>query len=67
MDAGRTGGRHWLFTGFFTPLSDIIDWAINAVEAVLLWLPWYVLVAIVFLIPAQEQACAEPGRSRRWH
>ncbi len=46
---------HWLFTGFFSPVSDIIDGAINAVEAVLTWMPWYVLIAIVFLIPARSR------------
>ncbi len=44
---------HWLFAGFFNPLSDTIDWAITSVENVLLWLPWYVVVGAAVLIPAR--------------
>ena len=52
----RTNRRsHWLFTGFFSPLSGIIDGAIDAVAGALAWLPWFVLIALVFLIPARTR------------
>ncbi|HKY46777.1 MAG TPA: hypothetical protein VJQ79_02225, partial [Acidimicrobiia bacterium] len=34
---------HPVFTGFFIPLSDAIEWALITVESFLQWLPWYVL------------------------
>ncbi len=42
---------HWLFTGFFTPLSGTIDAVITAFESALLWLPWFALIALVFYVP----------------
>lgn len=44
---------HWLFTGFFTPITNIIDAGITGLESFLLWLPWYVVVGAVFFIPAR--------------
>jgi glycine betaine/proline transport system permease protein len=44
---------HWLFTGFFIPLSASIGWGLNTVEAILKWLPWYVLPVAVFLVIAR--------------
>ncbi len=44
---------HPLFTGFFTPLTNVVDSVISGLENVLLWLPWYVVVAAAFLIPAR--------------
>ncbi len=44
---------HPVFTGFFTPLRRAIDWIITAVGDTLLWLPWYSVLALVFLIPAR--------------
>lgn len=38
-----------LFTGFFTPLSNAVGWALDTVEAVLLWVPWFVLPAAIFV------------------
>ncbi|NND13256.1 MAG: ABC transporter permease subunit [Acidimicrobiia bacterium] len=44
---------HGLFTGFFNPLTDVLNFSIDGIEAVLLWLPWYVVVGGAFLIPAR--------------
>lgn len=48
---------HPLFTGFFTPLSDAVGWFISSITDLLLWLPWYVVIAL---------AAALPARQRRW-
>jgi glycine betaine/proline transport system permease protein len=48
---------HPLFTGFFAPISSAVDGIISGVDAVLSWLPWYVLLGIVFAIPL---------RTRKW-
>lgn len=42
---------HGLFTGFFNPLTDAIDWAITSLEGLLLWLPWYAVLAFAFYLP----------------
>lgn len=39
-----------LFVYFFDPLSDAIDVIIRAIEGVLLWLPWPVVLIGVFLV-----------------
>lgn len=44
---------HPIMTGFFTPLTNVLTFLIEGVETVLLWFPWYVVVAAVFLIPAR--------------
>ncbi len=44
-----------LFTGFFTPLSDMVGWALDTVESVLLWVPWYVLPAAIFVVVARTK------------
>ena len=36
---------HWLFLLVLNPISDAIDGSLRWVESVLLWLPWYVVVA----------------------
>ena len=41
---------HPLFTWFFDPLSDAIDWGIRALESFLLWIPWLVVVLTAFLL-----------------
>ncbi len=52
----RTNRRsHPLFTGFFTPLTDGIDWFIAAFESVLLWLPWFAVVGLAFIVPARVE------------
>ncbi len=45
--ANRT--THWLFAYGFGPLSRVVDRLIRLTESFLLWLPWPVLVAAVFL------------------
>jgi glycine betaine/proline transport system permease protein len=44
---------HPIMTGFFTPLTAFLTSVIEGLESLLLWLPWYVVVAAVFLIPAR--------------
>lgn len=41
---------HVMFLYFFEPLSASIDWGLRRVENFLLWLPWPVIVATIFLI-----------------
>jgi glycine betaine/proline transport system permease protein len=41
---------HPLFTSFFTPISDAIDWVITALGDLLLWAPWYVVIASIALL-----------------
>lgn len=48
---------HPIMTGLFTPITDLLTFVIEGIESLLLWLPWYVVVAAVFLLPA---------RVRRW-
>lgn len=48
---------HWLFTFILGPFTDAVQAGLTAIEDALLWLPWYVLPAIVFLVMA---------RTRRW-
>ncbi len=52
--------NHWLFVGFFDPLSTFLDLFIRRVEALLLWLPWPVLSLAIFLI-AQKFADLRVG------
>jgi glycine betaine/proline transport system permease protein len=44
---------HPFMIGVFTPLTDGLNWLIRSFEDVLLWFPWYALVAAAFLIPAR--------------
>jgi glycine betaine/proline transport system permease protein len=44
---------HLLFSGFFNPLTDAIDWVLTSLEGFLVWLPWYVVVGAAFFIPAR--------------
>lgn len=46
----RNRTSHPLFLYIFDPLSDAVDFSLRQVEAGLLWLPWPVLVAGVFLL-----------------
>ncbi len=41
---------HPIFLYFFEPLSASIDWGLRRVENFLLWLPWPVIVAAIFLV-----------------
>lgn len=46
----RTNRRsHPVFTRFFTPLSDFVDGVITAIGDLLLWAPWYVVIAAIML------------------
>jgi len=45
---------HPLFTGFFQPVTDVINWGLTAIEESLLWLPWFVLPVAVFAIIARN-------------
>jgi len=42
---------HPLFTGVFMPISDVIDWVVNGLADVLVWIPWFAIVAIGALLP----------------
>jgi len=55
MGAWIRGNRrsHPFMTGFLNPLTDVLTFLIEGLESVLLWFPWYVVVAAVFLIPAR--------------
>ncbi len=44
---------HPVFTSFFTPISSFVSAVISGIGNLLLWLPWFVVVAIAFLIPAR--------------
>lgn len=47
---------HPLFTGFFGPLTNGLNWALDGVESFLDWLPWYVLpIALGLLIIARSR------------
>ena len=46
---------HPIFLYFFDPISSAIDFALRRVETFLLWLPWPVLLGVVFLL-AQKAA-----------
>ncbi|MBA3534771.1 MAG: ABC transporter permease subunit, partial [Ardenticatenales bacterium] len=46
----RNQTTHPLFTWFFHPLSDGVDWGLRGVEALLLEIPWFVLVTTFFLV-----------------
>jgi len=46
---------HFLFTGFFNPLSDAVSWSLTAVANFLKWLPWFVISAGVFAIVARTR------------
>ncbi len=44
---------HPLFATFFTPVTSAIRWVLESIEALLLWLPWYVVVGGAFYLPAR--------------
>ena len=47
---------HPLFTGFFTPLSAVVGWALDTVESFLLWVPWFVLPVAVYLAVSRSRS-----------
>jgi glycine betaine/proline transport system permease protein len=56
----RTNRRsHWLFTKFFTPLSDLIDNIISGVGDLLAWLPWFVVIAVAVALPVSKRMWRE--------
>jgi glycine betaine/proline transport system permease protein len=50
---------HPLFTGFFTPVSRFVDGTIGHLTDFLLWAPWYVVIALVALVPASRRMWTE--------
>ncbi|HJS72031.1 MAG TPA: ABC transporter permease subunit [Acidimicrobiia bacterium] len=44
---------HPFMTGFLSPVTDGLNFLIEAFESLLLWFPWYVVVLAVFLVPAR--------------
>ncbi len=46
---------HPVFLSGFTPISNFIDGIISAVEGVLEWLPWFVVLGSIFLALARVQ------------
>ncbi len=55
MDAFQTWAirnqlTHPMFTLFFDPISNAIDWGIIVLETFLLWLPWPVVIIATFLM-----------------
>jgi glycine betaine/proline transport system permease protein len=48
--AARNQLSHPMFTLFFDPISDAIDFGIRTLETFLLWLPWPVVVVAIFLL-----------------
>jgi glycine betaine/proline transport system permease protein len=49
----RNRRDHWLFTYLFNPITDVVQWGLDSVESLLLWVPWFVLPVIVFLLIAR--------------
>lgn len=52
---------HWLFTGFFTPLTRFLDSAMQGIEDLLGWLPWFALPMIVFVVIARTRDFKRAG------
>lgn len=46
---------HWLFTGFFTPISSAIDSVITALHDILSWAPWYTVIAAAVALPVSRR------------
>ncbi len=53
----KNRSSNWSFKFFFNPVISIVDFGLNGVESLFLWLPWFIPPVIVFLIIA---------RTRRW-
>ena len=39
---------HWMFLFFFEPLSAVLDFLIRALENLLIWLPWPIVILSFF-------------------
>ena len=46
----RNNTTHPMFTYFFNPLSDAIDYFVRLMEDALLWLPWATVLGVIFLL-----------------
>ncbi len=53
----KNRSSNWSFRYFFNPLISFVEYGLNSVESLFLWLPWFIPPVIVFLIIA---------RTRRW-
>jgi glycine betaine/proline transport system permease protein len=56
---GRFDPGHPLFTKFFTPISNFIDGAIGNLTDLLLWAPWFVVIAAIALVPLSRRMWPE--------
>jgi glycine betaine/proline transport system permease protein len=41
--------NHWLYTSILDPFSDVLRWAVEGLESLLLWIPWFGYVAFAGL------------------
>lgn len=53
----KNRSSNWLFRFLFNPLISVVEFGLNSVESLFLWLPWFIPPVVVFLIIA---------RTRRW-
>lgn len=58
---GRFDPGHPIFTKFFTPISNFIDGAIGNLTDLLLWAPWFAVIAAIALIPISRRMWTEAG------
>lgn len=58
---GQLDPGHPIFTKFFTPISNFIDGAIGSLTDLLLWAPWFVVIAVFALVPLSRRMWAEAG------
>ena len=56
---GRFDPGHPIFTKFFTPISKFIDGAIGNLTDLLLWAPWFVVIAAIALFPLSRRMWTE--------
>ncbi len=56
---GRFDPGHPMFTKFFTPISKFIGGAIGNLTDLLLWAPWFVVIAAIALIPITRRMWTE--------
>ncbi len=56
---GQFDPGHPMFTKFFTPLSKLIDATIGDLTDLLLWAPWFIVIAVVALVPISRRMWTE--------
>jgi len=56
---GRFDPGHPLFTKFFTPMSNFVEGAIGNLTDLLLWAPWFVVIAAIALLPLSRRMWTE--------